>query len=185
LRGGKRHAIATAMTLLVRHPDTPPGAIHTVDGEIVRIDGGAIVTFRAIGRIDELVVPDPAAPERTDNLWRHTCFELFVQGEGSAYREFNLSPSTQWAAYDFDAHRAAMREAPADVDIDCSRDSSGLSLIATIRSEIPNPAHVALTAVIEEQDGLLRYWALAFAPGAPDFHAEATRAMFLDGVDGQ
>ncbi len=31
-------------------------------------------------------------------------------------------------------------------------------------------SHLALSAVIEERDGTKSYWALAHAPGAPDFH---------------
>ena len=46
-----------------------------------------------MGDIAKLVIPPPATPDRTDELWRTTCFELFVAGEGDGYREFNLSPS--------------------------------------------------------------------------------------------
>ena len=86
------------MPSLVRHPDTPPGAIHTVEAELQRVPGGAVATFRVIGDISRLVVPPPAPAVRTDELWRTTCFELFVAGDGSAYREYNLSPSGAWAA---------------------------------------------------------------------------------------
>ena len=106
------------MTLLVRHPDTPPGAIVNVDAELVRTPDGATATFRAIGDVAQLIVPAPATPERTDNLWKTTCFEIFVAGEGAAYREYNLSPSGQWASYDFDRTREGMREAPAEVTIE-------------------------------------------------------------------
>lgn len=173
------------MTLLVRHPDTPPGAIVNVDAELVRTPEGATATFRAIGDLAQLMVPTPATPERTDNLWKTTCFEIFVAGEGDAYREYNLSPSGQWACYDFDRSREGMREALAEVAIETSSDSKSLTLFAKIKSEFPNPARIGLSAVIEEADGALRYWAVAFAPGKPDFHAEATRALLLDGVDAQ
>jgi hypothetical protein len=173
------------MTLLVRHPDTPAGAIHTIDAELQRTAEGAVATFRVSGDMARLVLPSVAAPERADGLWNTTCFELFVAGEGAAYREFNFSPSTRWAAYNFANYRTATGNSAAQVRIRSSSDSRLLTLVAEIACDIPDPANVGLTAVIEEDDGALRYWAVAFAPGKPDFHAEATRALLLDGVDAQ
>ena len=173
------------MPLLFRHPDTPPGAIHTVDAELRRVPGGVVATFHAVGDTGRLVVPGPAAPERTDELWRTTCFELFVAGEGESYREFNLSSSGAWAAYEFDNHRSGRRDADARIEIETSLNNKGLSLVSKIESEFPDPAQIGLSAVIEETDGLIRYWATAFAPGEPDFHAAATRSLLLDGVSAE
>ena len=170
---------------LVRHPDTPPGAIRAVDAELQRVPGGAVATFRAIGDISQLVVPEPAPPVRTSGLWQTTCFELFVAEEGESYREFNLSPSGAWAAYAFAGHRCGMRDIPAEIEIEMSQDNKGLSLIAKIGSDFPDPAHVGLTAVILETSSVTRYWATAFAPGEPDFHAAAVRSLLLDGVSAE
>ena len=170
---------------LVRHPDTPPGAIHTVEGELQRVAGGAIATFRAIGDISGLVIPPPAPSVRTDELWRTTCFELFVSGEGSGYREYNLSPSTAWTAYEFDGYRQGMRDTKAQIEIEVSSDNKILSLVAKIVSELPFPSQIGLTAVMEEADGELRYWSTAFAPGKPDFHAAAVRSLLFDGVSAE
>ncbi len=171
------------MPLLVRHPEPPPGAIHTVDAELERIPGGAVATFRAIGDMTRLTVPPPAEAGHRDGLWQTTCFELFVGGEDRAYREYNFSPSGAWAAYRFDDNRQGMRPLPDQVDVKTSCDDKVLTLIATIRSEFPVPAFIGLTAVIEEVDGVLRYWATAFAPGKPDFHNAAVRSLLLDLVD--
>lgn len=185
LQAGEGHAIGWNVPLLVRHPDTPPGGIHTVEAELRRTFGGAIATFRAIGDVSKLVIPPPALPVRTDGLWQTTCFELFVGGECDGYREFNLSPSGAWAAYEFDGHRHGMRDALAQIEIEASSDNKGLSLIAKIECEFPLPAHVGMTTVIEERDGQLRYWATAFAPGKPDFHAAAVRSLLFDGVSAE
>lgn len=173
------------MPSLVRHPDTPPGAIHRVDAELERVSGGVVATFRAIGDISRLVVPPPAPPERTAELWHATCFELFVAAEGEAYREFNFSPSGAWAAYAFDRHRFGMRDFQAQVQIQTLRNDKALSLIAEIEAEFPDAALTGLTAVIKEQDEAIRYWATSFAPGEPDFHAASVRSLVLDGVSAQ
>jgi hypothetical protein len=167
---------------LVRHPDAPAGAIHSIEADLDRLPGGAIATFRVHGDISKLVIPSAAAPERADNLWRTTCFELFVAGEGSKYREFNFSPSGQWAAYEFDDCRAGMSNATANVESEIYQTNNALEFSAKVRAEFQNPVLVGLTAVIEESDGATRYWSTAFAPGKPDFHAPAVRSLLFDGV---
>jgi hypothetical protein len=170
---------------LVRHPATPPGAIHTVEAELQRVPGGAVATFRAIGDVSQLVIPASTPPVRTGGLWQSTCFELFVAGEGDTYREFNFSPSGAWAAYAFDGHRRGMRETSADIEIEKILNSESLSVVAKIQSEFHDPAHVGLTAVILETSAVTGYWATAFAPGEPDFHAAAVRSLILDGVSAE
>jgi hypothetical protein len=147
--------------------------------------GGAVAIFRVHGDISKLVIPPPAAPERADNLWRTTCFELFVSGEGGSYREYNFSPSGQWAAYELDGYRSGRRDIAAEVETELYREKNELQFSAKIRAEFHNPARVGLTAVIEETDGAIRYWSTAFAPGDPDFHAAAVRSVLFDGVSAE
>lgn len=171
--------------MLSRHPDTPPGVIHTIEAELQRFPGGALATFRALGDVSQLVVPAPAPPIRTDGLWKTTCFEVFVAGNGEGYSEYNLSPSGAWAAYEFDGYRQGMRNMDATVQIETSQNNKQLAVSAKIDSEFSLPSHVGLTAVIEEADGAFRYWSTAFAPGKPDFHAAAVRSLLFDGVSAE
>jgi hypothetical protein len=173
------------MPLLVRHPDTPPGAIHSIEAELQRIAGGAVATFKAKGDIAQLVVPPRAMPGRREELWKTTCFELFVADNNDGYREFNFSPSSEWAAYQFDDYRRGRRPAVAEIEINLSSNLKELIMIAKIESEFPEAAQVGLTAVIEEADGLIRYWSTSFAPGEPDFHAPAVRSLLFDGVSAE
>ncbi len=74
-----------------------------------------------------------------------------------------------------------MRDAPVDsIAIACSHDESGLVLTASIAAELPDPAQVALNAIVEHPGGALQFWALAFAPGKPEFHSEACRALIIE-----
>ena len=171
------------MHALVRHPDTPAGAIHSVEAALERIPGGAVASFVAYGDIARLVVPPPTDPVRTDELGLTTCFELFVGRDGEGYHEFNLAPSGAWAAYAFTGYREGMAHAPADILIKVEREPARLILVADIRSDLPAQSPIGLTAVIEETDGIVRYWATSFAPGKPDFHAPAVRSLILDEVE--
>ena len=128
--------------------------------------------------LNTLELGEPLAAERTDGLWRHTCFEVFVGGD--AYSEFNFSPSSQWAAYDFLSYRAGMKprelaEVPA---IGCDASDTHLALEAEF-SIGALKGDLALSAVIEETDGTKSYWALAHPSGAPDFHHPACFAARL------
>lgn len=166
---------------LVCHPDTPATAVRGITAEARR--DGRILHLRYVltGDMATIVVPAPAAPERADGLWRTTCFEAFVAGQGEDYLELNLAPSGQWAAYAFEGYRAGMREAevPApDIKVECLADR----LLLTARIDLPlmtrddwqrDDWQVGLSAVVEGSDGKRSYWALAHAADKPDFHDRA------------
>ncbi len=123
----------------------------------------------AEGAVNQVEWPGPATSARTNELWRHSCFEVFVETAGG-YREFNLSPSRQWASYRFDGYRQGMADADEAVDVsplDLAEDM--LALEAHIDLP-PQPGRLALSAVIEAADGSKTYWALAHPSDKPDFH---------------
>ena len=159
---------------LVPHPDTPCGIVTAIAVEIARPQSNRLVLrFILTGDVSALRLPPPALSVRTDELWKHTCFEAMVQATPApAYRELNLAPSTQWAAYRFDAYRQGM--APADIPppiITVTTSPDRLDLHATITLDLPpSPWRLGLSAVIEEASGRLSYWALAHPLGRPDFH---------------
>lgn len=132
-----------------------------------------VVRFRLTGLLDSLAIPARGCPERRDELWRHTCFEVFVQMNGGpAYAEFNFSPSGDWAAYRFDSYRTGMNALDTDPPrLRCTRKRYALELTAAVR--IPPlfaPTRLGLSAVIEETSGRKSYWALAHPAREPDFH---------------
>jgi hypothetical protein len=170
------------MQPLMLHRTCNLGPIRAVTAQIRATSKGCEAEFKLDGRIDAIALPKPGPSVRTDNLWRTTCFEVFWQPLGqTAYREFNLSPSGRWAAYDFDSFREGMRDAPVDaMALACSHSDDELILKATIAADLPAPAQVALNAIVDHGDGDLQYWALAFPPGKPEFHSEACRQLIVE-----
>ena len=152
---------------LIPHPDWPAPAIEAIDVEPLFSDAAAVLTYRISGAMP--LLPSPAAAERADDLWRHTCFELFVRTGGEGYYEFNFSPSSQWAAYRFAGYRSGRVDLPlAPPRIE--RLADGLRVTVDL-SALPRGAwRGSLAAVIEAQDGTMSYWALAHPPGKADFH---------------
>ena len=165
---------------LIPHPSSPRGPVRSIRVDINLIAPAALaVRYRAEGKIDEVSVPAIEKPARTDDLWRHTCFEGFFGLSGSdEYFEFNFSPSGQWAAYHFTGYREGMSAA-----IDCpppnivvTRAAGELTLTAGLDLEwmsggaLNAPMRVALSAIIEDRAGTASYWALAHPSAKPDFH---------------
>lgn len=170
------------MKTLTLHPDCAAGPIRGVSADIEATDQGCKARFRLDGDISKIKVPVHTASERMDNLWKTTCFEIFWQPDGGQYyREFNLSPSSRWACYDFDGFRLNSRDAPIHaIAIASSHSDNRLELEASIASELPLPAKVALNAIVEDVDDNIQFWALAFEAGKAEFHSEVCRAIHLE-----
>lgn len=164
--------------MLIRHASAACEAVDTIDVEArFGAPDELILAYTVRGTIPDLCIPAVCAPRRADELWRHTCFEAFVQGCGPRYLEINLSPSTQWAAYRFDAYRQGMEPAPLEaprIGVRCRADrlevTAALRLPASDAAEAGAGRRLALAAVIEETGGRLSWWALAHPAVAPDFH---------------
>jgi putative endonuclease len=166
---------------LMPHPLHPPHAIDRIEVHVERAAADRLhLAYWVFGDMDELRLAAPAAPLRTDNLWQTTCFEaFFARPDTPAYRELNFSPSTQWAAYDFQTYRdpnprdARLPEHPA-VAL-ALRRADRLLLTAGVAIELGEARwRLGLSAVIDERNGTRSFWALAHPnPDKPDFHHPA------------
>ena len=154
-----------AIFTLIPHPDHPPLAARGVTVEIARDGDGLRLDYRVDGA-SRTVWPPAAPPVRTDELWRTTCFELFVKTDDrGGYAELNFSPSGRWAAYAFDSHRNGMRALALSRPPRIERRVDGIAVTCPLSGE-----HAALTAVVEEEGGHRSFWSLAHPCGVPDFH---------------
>ena len=158
------------------HPATPGTVVHRLDVSLADAPDGWRLSYRLVGALHALRLPAPAEhPGPTDGLWRHTCFEAFVGTAGHPrYREFNFSPSRDWAAYAFSAERQRDPAAPTGPAprIACAHDARTLTLDVWLPADaLPATGGLlGLSAVVETTDGTLSYWALAHPRAQPDFH---------------
>jgi hypothetical protein len=163
------------------HPATPAPVVRAVEARVsFQPNGGLAVIYCLWGDMARLLVPQEQAPERKELLWEHTCFEAFVGVPGeTTYREFNFSPSGQWAAYAFTDYRQRdERFELADAPRITTRLFAGrLEVEAVLAPDaLPpgaNSLQIALSAVVEAADtvdGSHSYWALRHPAPRPDFH---------------
>ena len=169
------------------HPATPAGLPLGVSVAVDWTPEGLQLVYAVSGNTATLRIPAATEPGPADGLWQHTCLEAFMAAEGDeAYREFNFSPSNQWAAYRFASERrrdsTTATELPAPV-VQRTVTPTRLTLdVRLLSTALPSPVmrlQLALCAVIEEHDGRLSYWALQHPCERPDFHHPAGRTLRL------
>ena len=171
---------------LVCHPATPATAVRTFEAKAGwDAERSLHLHFCLRGDIARLRVPARHFPERREGLWEHTCFEAFVAvANTAAYREFNFSPSGDWAVFDFSDYRQRAADPAIEVPplINTLQTDGRLELDILI-AEGALPAHsgteafdIGLSAVVEAADtvdGAHSFWALRHEDARPDFHRRA------------
>ncbi len=175
---------------VICHPDTPSKSAPYIGADVRISDACLELRYRLEGEIAQLRVPELDTPARTDKLWQHTCFEVFVKHpKRASYYEFNFSPSTRWAIYRFDRFREGMSSVAVDRPPRIAVNRSEHILTLECRVDLAqfqdlaerDGYRLALSAVVEDHDGQLSYWALAHPPGKPDFHHRDGFVLSLQG----
>ena len=163
---------------LSAHPTSPRDTL-TVSVDRERRADRLWLRFIVEGDTEAIEWPRKAPAIRTDGLWQHTCFEVFIRTP-DGYVEYNLSPSDAWATYAFSGYREGMRPADQVIDIhglDGGENYAALEAVIDVPPDATGP--IALSAVIEATDGTLSYWALAHPSDKPDFHHPDSFALEL------
>ena len=150
--------------------------------------GSLALTYSLEGDVTRLRIPPTRSPRIADGLWQRTCFEVFIAEKGQqSYWELNFSPSGEWAAYAFKNYRdgGPIEDDGLHPEIVVRSAANSFELDALVRLDRflaiqpPVALGLGLSAVIEENDGTISYWALKHPPGKPDFHHPDSFALEL------
>ena len=156
--------------ILQPHPTSPISPVKQIFVDFERVNRWRFwARFELRGALSQVVWPASVSGGRADDLWRTTCFEAFLKGDGS-YWEFNFSPSQQWASYSFDAYRSGQRQAAevaAPAQLELEEDYAEFEVTF---EQPPGVTRLGLSAVIQTIDGAISHWALAHPSDTPDFH---------------
>ena len=163
-----------------------PTANLSIEGSIAIEAELLEVTYRLIGDLELLEIPPAAAvPQRRDPLWQTTCLELFLARQGAdEYWEFNLSPAGHWNVYHLEGYRQGLLAEPAYQELPFQLTRSTQELGLALRCALPpallcpdtqaadgaSALEVGITAVVEEANGPIGYWALHHPATEADFH---------------
>lgn len=162
------------MHRLIAHPALPPRCVSRVQIRWRFLRTSELILRWRIDGAEQVLLPAQTDGARADDLWKTTCFELFLDMGNGTYREFNFSPSGRWAAYDFSDYRtksgdADIAKAPTVI---VDRGRSVIAGAVRIPVQALNGANKAsLCTVIEEEGGAISFWSNAHHDAAkPDFH---------------
>jgi len=163
---------------LIPFPATSPLPGVKITGTVGRCDGVLYLGYDLLGLISSIAIPAPAAtPARKDDLWKETCFELFLRlGKSDRYWEFNFSPAGHWNVYSFEAYRQGMQEEQAFASLPFSvqghPDSLNLSVELGLERIIlrDHALKAGISAVVRSAGGDCTHWALTHPGMQPDFH---------------
>jgi hypothetical protein len=138
---------------------------------------------------------DSPRPERRDELWKTTCFELFFSLPGQTdYYELNFSPSGNWNSYHFTSYREGMKMEPRieaieirqelrqDLRQDLNDDRYEFQSFVDLSALFPSPSFdISLAAVIQNNENQASYWALKHSKDQADFHARESFILKVQG----
>lgn len=168
------------------HPACQDLNVSDIDVTGERGTQALTLSYSIAGNLNALRIPEESAGQRTDELWQHTCLELFVRPrDADCYYEFNFAPSGDWAAYQFEAYRDGGRDLQEiEVQINTKRRGDGLTLAVTLTGLpsvlLQSPVSIGLSAVIEPKNSERSYWALHHPLNKPDFHHTDGFTLNLD-----
>ena len=159
-----------------------------ITGKIARQNNRLSVYFFITGKTEEILFPKLTGhPTRKDDLWKATCFEIFLAiPHQPSYWEFNLSPSGDWNVYHMDEYRRVgfreetqIQQLLFSVRKESGRISVGSSVDISPIISIEHPIEVGITSVIQSSDGRETYWALTHPNPQPDFHLRKSFILLL------
>jgi hypothetical protein len=174
------------VAVLVPHPDSHAGGVSRIEAGVHVGPKTLRLSYKLEGDLATLRIPAETPVQRGQKLWERTCFEAFVRQKGQrAYYELNFSPSRQWDAMLFPTYRdgSPIRESPV-TQILVVREPHALRLDALVMLDrLPEPPgrplQLGLSAVVQNREGGVSFWALEHAPGRADFHHDDAFALEL------
>lgn len=172
---------------LLEHPSSALSRPFRLFASCRRSGLGVELGYRLQGSLDELCLDYDGIPLPLQKLWEHSCFECFLAGPGSTYREFNFAANGQQMQFQFADYRRREVEYEAQrlAEIETRRTATEFVLrarIADLGPTVADPAAIGISAVLEHRSGARSYWSLNHPAERPDFH---DRRGWVAGSEGE
>lgn len=162
------------------HPDFTCPAITGIDVAATRPAATTLhINYTVSGDIGAIDMVPVGPTTRGFELWRKTCFELFIRlPNDTAYYEFNFAPSTEWTVHHLTGRRTgatvAEEIAAPRIDIKAGANRYEYSVMIDVAgstlAKSDTAWQLAIATYIKETSGNESFWALYHAPGHRDFH---------------
>jgi len=150
----------------------------SIEGNLELIAEKIRLSFVVQGDLDAYIFPSKSTPKRDNELWKLTCFELFLANENEeAYYELNFSPSLAWNFYYLSAYRSEVEELKLlnSPKIECFEAKNVFKIVFELaienleKFELYNVACILLNKENERT-----FWTIKHLNSQPDFHDKAS-----------
>lgn len=128
--------------------------------------------YKIAGDLSSLILPSKKKSIFANDLWKTTCFELFLfENSSDHYYEFNFSPSHEWCCYEFSSYRNKKCDV-SDLRIQIDSDRKKDNYQMTVKLEFPNSItdYLSSPTAVTQTSKSLNYWAIRHVGDSPDFH---------------
>ena len=161
-----------------------------IKGTVTRQYNLLTIHYGLTGKLEEIFLPSLSVnPARKDELWKTTCFELFLAVKDSPqYWEFNISPSGDWNAYHMDAYRrigfreeTRIQKLHFEIQKDKNALVVGVSVDLNPIIQVEQILEIGISTIIQTKDGDETYWALVHPAPHADFHLRESFILAMAG----
>jgi len=149
----------------------------TVDDEYITF------IYQIDGDLDEIDFREEVNNNRQWELWKETCFEVFLKyPDQKWYIEFNFSPSQSWNCFYLSGYRKKCIEFENISKIDIESDFSGDHFLLSAKVELTKIKElkrqdliagnilIGISAIVRNKTGKFFHYAIQHGEKKPDFH---------------
>lgn len=147
----------------------PHTSDFTVSAELNANNNSSLLKITLTGDISEVSLSESDHEE----LWRHTCFELFIRDRhGEGYEEINCSPGGRFSRTYLSSYRNvhSVREFHTAPDIICSRQGDSCEYAICFAGIDIVQGEIAVAVITADDRGTRRFWGMNHRGDIPDFH---------------
>ena len=147
----------------------------SINASLKLTKGKIALSFLLKGNLDSYLFPKVEKIQRANELWKATCFELFLANDDEVYYELNFSSSLAWNFYVLDAYRAESKalELEEEPCISFTYKDDECSIVFELESEVldfEDFKYCNLATILLTRENERRFWAIKHLKDAPDFH---------------
>ena len=149
---------------------------YKISGKIHKKKNLLSLKITLMGDLGKIIWPSQRSfPQRIDELWKKTCFEIFFAGsKSSRYFEYNMSPQGDWNIFCFDKYRENKIEpsfvpTPSIFPIEKNETKHIYSIRVPLFEDLLFYNRIGVSVVVQTTQGF-HFWSLKHLREVPDFH---------------
>ena len=132
--------------------------------------------FKISGAVKKYQIPLKENLKRANNLWKATCFELFLaNSKTQSYYEINISPTLHWNIYRLETYRAEPKEliSSSKPIIEIKEDEKSYEIDFELECkelDLVEFDQYNLAVILLNKQNEREFWAVNPVGERPDFH---------------